>query len=225
MTQPSHHLAVIAPHRTAWVMDILSKVLALTEQLGIDASQHETLPMLDTEDATTTPRHLQHTYLLIGRLTPIVRMLENNPLRTPYHTSRMSILAHTCHPVATDMLRSFHVRAVITERDLRPEHGRTHDTTVLINVARAITSAFADQTTGNWQSGLTYMELRILRQFIRLAGEMPNDAEASSATVISDSIAKTFSISRKTVNSHFSNVLAKLGFDTRAELLEDITRS
>ena len=106
--------------------------------------------------------------------------------------ARTLVMTPSSHPAYHDCLASFHVAAVVTSTD---------QPAILSGVYAAATA----QRTYQWKSGLTYMELRVAR--LILQGNSTREA------------AVRLSIAGKTVNAHVSNILTKLGFETRAQLI------
>ena len=106
--------------------------------------------------------------------------------------ARTVVLTQASHPVYLDCIASYHVSGVVNSTDEPPILGGVY-------------AAANAQKTHQWRSSLTYMELRVSR--LLLQGE---DTQA---------VARQLSISSKTVNAHVSNVLGKLGCDSRAQLV------
>jgi DNA-binding CsgD family transcriptional regulator len=106
--------------------------------------------------------------------------------------ARTLVMTQATHPVYLDCLASYHVAGVVTSTD---------EPAILSGVYAAASA----QKTYQWRSGLTYMELRVTR--LLLQGLDTRDA------------AQRLSISGKTVNAHVSNILGKLGYESRAQLI------
>jgi len=102
------------------------------------------------------------------------------------------VITQATHPAYLDCIASFHVSGVALATD---EHA----------ILAGFYAAAASQRTYQYRSTLTYMELRVVR--LLLTGSGTND------------IAASLGISFKTVNAHVSNVLAKLGCDSRTQLV------
>ncbi len=106
--------------------------------------------------------------------------------------ARTLVVTQSAHPAYHDCLASYHVSGVVES---------TNEPALLSGVY----AAAASQRTYQWKSGLTYMELRVTRLLLR-----GFDTGRAAAQL---------SISFKTVNAHVSNVLGKLGYDNRAQLV------
>lgn len=104
--------------------------------------------------------------------------------------ARTVVATQAAHPAYHDMLASFHVSAVV----------KSSDVNALITGIYAASSALKAY---QWKSGLTYMELRVTRLLV-----LGYDTEGA---------AETLSVTPKTVNAHVSNILTKLGYETRAQ--------
>ncbi len=111
--------------------------------------------------------------------------------------ARTLVVTQGTHPAYQDCLASYHVSGVVDT---------TNDTALL----SGIYAAAAAQRTYQWQSGLTYMELRVTR--LLLQGKDTR------------SMAEELSISFKTVNAHVSNILGKLGLDNRTQYVSALVR-
>ena len=106
--------------------------------------------------------------------------------------ARTLVVTQSAHPAYHDCLASYHVSGVVES---------TNEPALLSGIYAAASS----QRSYQWKSGLTYMELRVTR--LLLKGFDTHHAAAR------------LSISFKTVNAHVSNVLGKLGYDNRAQLV------
>lgn len=107
--------------------------------------------------------------------------------------SRTVVVTQSSHNAYLDSLASFHVSAVV-------DRGSDED--------RLLSSVFAASIgvrAYKWRSGLTYMELRITRLLLK--------------GLDTARIADTLRVSPKTVNAHVSNILTKLGHDSRTQYL------
>lgn len=102
------------------------------------------------------------------------------------------------HKGYLDCLGSYHVSGVVWVGDE-------------IALVSALYAAAASQKTYHWQSGLTYMEMRVTRLLI-----LGSDTRAA---------ANRLNISYKTINAHVSNVLCKLGYSSRAQLIAALLNS
>lgn len=112
--------------------------------------------------------------------------------------ARTLVATQADHPAYLDCLASYHVSGVVTSTD---------EPALLSGIYAAATA----QRTYQWRSGLTYMELRVVRAL--LTG---HDTK---------SVAKALSISAKTVNAHVSNVLCKNAVENRAQLVSQLLTS
>lgn len=106
--------------------------------------------------------------------------------------ARTLVVTQADHLAYLDCIASHHVSGVV----------RSTERNALIS---GIYAAASSQRTYHWQSGLTYMELRVVR--LLLGGQDTRD------------IAAELLVSYKTVNAHISNVLCKLGYASRAQLV------
>lgn len=106
--------------------------------------------------------------------------------------ARTLVVTQAAHPAYHDCLASYHVSGVVES---------TNEAALL----SGIYAAAAAQKSYHTKSDLTYMELRVTRLLLK-------GFDTSRA-------AERLSISFKTVNAHVSNVLGKLGYDNRAQLV------
>lgn len=109
--------------------------------------------------------------------------------------ARTMVVTQGSHEAYRDMLASFHVSGVAGPDDIR----------MLIAGVYAAASALK---TYQWRSGLTYMELRVTRLIVQ------GFDTASSANKLK--------VSQKTINAHVSNILSKLGLESRTQYLASI---
>lgn len=107
-------------------------------------------------------------------------------------------MTQATHPVYLDCIASYHVAGVVTSTD---------EPAILSGVYAAASA----QKTYQWKSGLTYMELRVTRSLLQ--------------GLDTRTVARQLSISAKTVNAHVSNVLGKLGYESRAQLVAHLLGS
>jgi DNA-binding NarL/FixJ family response regulator len=112
--------------------------------------------------------------------------------------ARTLVATQGAHPIYLDCIASYHVSGVVNSVD---------EPALLSGIYAAATS----QRTYHWQSGLTYMELRVTRAL--MLGLDTKD------------VAAKLSITAKTVNAHVSNVLCKTGAENRAQYLAQILTS
>lgn len=106
--------------------------------------------------------------------------------------ARTLVVTQGAHDVYLDCLASYHVSGVVTATD-------THA------VLGGLYAAASAQRSYHYRSPLTYMELRVTRLLL-----MGLDTQR---------VGRDLSISYKTVNAHVSNILCKLGYDSRAQLV------
>lgn len=106
--------------------------------------------------------------------------------------ARTLVVTQAAHPAYHDCIASYHVSGVVES---------TNEAAML----SGIYAAAAAQKSYHMKSGLTYMELRVTRLLLK-----GHDTARA---------ADRLSISFKTVNAHVSNVLGKLGYDNRAQLV------
>ena len=112
--------------------------------------------------------------------------------------ARTLVMTQATHPVYLDCIASYHVAGVVTSTD---------EPAILSGVYAAASA----QKTYQWKSGLTYMELRVTRSLLQ--------------GLDTRTVARQLSISAKTVNAHVSNVLGKLGYESRAQLVAHLLGS
>lgn len=104
--------------------------------------------------------------------------------------ARTVVATQASHPAYKDMLAAFHVSAVVDANDAN-------------GLITGIYAAASAMKVYQWKSGLTYMELRVTRLLVQ-------GYDTASA-------AESLRVTQKTVNAHVSNILTKLGLDTRAQ--------
>lgn len=104
--------------------------------------------------------------------------------------ARTVVIVQGPHAAYSDIVASFHVSGVVPVGQ-DPE------------IVSSIYAAAAALRTYNWQSSLTYMELRVSRLLLK-----GYDTEAA---------ARELRVSTKTINAHISNAIGKLGYDSRAQ--------
>ena len=105
---------------------------------------------------------------------------------------RTVVLTQSSHGAYTDAVASFHVSGVVTSNEEN-------------QLLSSLYAAASSLKTYQWRSGLTYMELRVTRLLLR--------------GLDTAQIAQILRVSAKTVNAHVSNVLTKLGYDSRAQYI------
>ncbi len=140
----------------------------------------------------TTFRHGVAQLLLDFPLTWALHQLEH---LHSFERSHTLLVTQSTHAVYLDTLASHHLSSVVTS---------TEETAIL----SGIYAAAAAQRTYHHRSGLTYMELRVTR--LLLKGLDTKD------------LADRLGISYKTVNAHVSNILGKLGYESRAQYIANL---
>lgn len=134
-------------------------------------------------------RHGVAKVVLDFPLTWAFQQLE--PLNS-FERSHTVVCTQGGHQAYLDCLASYHLSAVVNCTD---------DNALLSGVYAAASA----QRIYQYSSGLTYMELRVTRLLL-----MGHDTRA---------LAKQLRISHKTVNAHVSNILCKLGYESRAQYI------
>lgn len=148
-------------------------------------------PVVDKIDTTAEGwTNGNHAMVLLD--FPLTWALRRLMLMNSMERSRTVVATQAVHPAYHDVLASYHVSSVVN----------THDANGLIT---GIYAAAAAMKVYRWQSGLTYMELRVSRLLL-----LGYDTAAA---------AESLRISQKTVNAHVSNILTKMKLDTRAQLV------
>ena len=109
-----------------------------------------------------------------------------------FQRSHALVVATAPHPVYRACLASHHVAGVVDAAD---------GMRLVMGVYAAATAQRLDRE----DPGVTYMELRVTRLLLR--GHDTAD------------VAEALGISHKTVNAHVSNILCKLGYDSRAQYI------
>jgi DNA-binding NarL/FixJ family response regulator len=107
--------------------------------------------------------------------------------------ARTMVATQATHPAYHDCLISCHVAGVVSSTD---------EPALLSGVYAAAT---ANRIGAYYKSGLTFMELRVIRGLL--------------CAMETSQVAAHLSISPKTVNAHVSNALAKLGLTSRAQMI------
>ena len=106
--------------------------------------------------------------------------------------ARTVVVAQGRHGAYSDVLGSYHVSGVVPVDDQS-------------KLVSSIYAAAASMRTYVWQSGLTYMELRVTRLLLQGC-----DTAQSAAAL---------KVSTKTINAHVSNAISKLGLQSRAQYI------
>lgn len=115
-----------------------------------------------------------------------------------FERSHTLVCTQAGHSAYLDCLGSYHLSAVVNCTD---------ENSLLAGVYAAASA----QRIYQYRSGLTYMELRVTR--LLLTG---HDTRT---------LARLLRISHKTVNAHVSNILCKLGYDSRAQYIAHLMGS
>lgn len=109
-----------------------------------------------------------------------------------FERSHTVVCTQARNEVYFDCLASFHVAAVTNIFDK-------------FGVIAGLHSAASAQRHYAYQSGLTYMELRVTRLLL--------------LAVAKDDLTSRLQITTKTVNAHVSNILSKLGHESRSQYI------
>lgn len=104
--------------------------------------------------------------------------------------ARTVVVVQGSHAAYSDVIASYHISGVVAAGNEA-------------EIVSCVYAAAAALRTYQWQSSLTYMELRVSRLLLK-----GYDTESA---------AKELRVSSKTINAHVSNALGKLGFDSRAQ--------
>lgn len=106
--------------------------------------------------------------------------------------ARTVVIVQGAHSAYSDVMASYHISGVVPLNS-EPE------------IVSSIYAAAGALRTYTWQSGLTYMELRVARLLLK-------GFDTQSA-------ASELRVSSKTINAHVSNALTKLGHESRAQFV------
>ena len=112
-----------------------------------------------------------------------------------FERSHTVVCTQAYHPAYLDCLASYHLSAVVNCTDEN-------------SLLSAVFAAASAQRIYQYNSGLTYMELRVTRLLL-----MGRDTRE---------LAMQLRISHKTVNAHVSNILCKLGYESRAQYVANL---
>lgn len=146
-------------------------------------------PVVDRIDTNADGwSHDNYAHVLLD--FPLTWAIGQLKLMNSIERARTVVATQAAHSAYHDMLASFHVSSVVS----------TRDATGLITGIYAAASALKAY---QWRSGLTYMELRVTRLLV-LGYDTARAAEELRVT-------------HKTVNAHVSNILTKLGYESRAQ--------
>lgn len=167
-------------------MSIDTGIKILTADVGFTSLIKPVVDKIDTSADTWASG--SHAHVLLD--FPLTWAIGQLMLMNSVERARTVVATQATHPAYKDMLAAFHVSAVVD----------AHDANGLITGIYAAASAMK---VYQWQSGLTYMELRVTRLLVL-------GYDTASA-------AENLRVTQKTVNAHVSNILTKLGLDTRAQ--------
>jgi len=109
-----------------------------------------------------------------------------------FERARTVVCTQSNNAAYLDCLGSYHLSAVVSSTDGK-------------GLLSAVYAASDAQRIYQYLSGLTYMELRVTRLLL-----LGDDTRR---------LARKLQISHKTVNAHISNILGKLGYESRAQYL------
>lgn len=129
---------------------------------------------------------------------PLTYALRELDSLSSFERSHTLVCTQARHDVYYDCLASFHVATV----------AHTFDDYGVIAGTHAAASAQRHYT---YRSGLTYMELRVTRLLL--------------LAVAKDDLTGHLNITSKTVNAHISNILTKLGHESRTQYVADLLSS
>ena|SRR5690625_2240497 len=154
-------------------------------------------PTLESVGITCTDKfeHGVARVLLDYPLTYAIRQLKQLP---SFERSHTLVCTQARHEAYLDCIASFHVATVT---DTFNEYG----------VIAGMHAAASAQRHYAYRSGLTYMELRVTRLLL--------------LAVAKDQVATRLSITSKTVNAHISNILSKLGHESRSQYVAALLNS
>lgn len=143
-----------------------------------------------TRTGMPTSEKFKHGVAKVVLDFPLAWAFEQLEPLNSFERSHTVVCTQANHPAYVDCLGSYHLSAVVNCTD---------ETSLLA----AIYAASAAQRIYQYTSGLTYMELRVTRLLL-----MGHDTRE---------LARQLRISHKTVNAHVSNILCKLGYESRAQ--------
>ncbi len=146
-------------------------------------------PVVDKVD-TSAQHWTNGNYAHVLLDFPLTWAIGQLTLMNSVERARTVVATQATHVAYHDMLASFHVSSVVVN----------HDANGLITGIYAAASALK---TYQWKSGLTYMELRVTRLLVQGFDTARAAAELR--------------VTQKTINAHVSNILTKLGYETRAQ--------
>lgn len=129
---------------------------------------------------------------------PLTYALRELNRLSSFERSHTLVCTQARHEVYYDCLASFHVATV----------AHTFDEYGVIAGTHAAASAQRHYT---YRSGLTYMELRVTRLLL--------------LAVAKSDLTEHLNITSKTVNAHISNILNKLGHESRTQYVADLLSS
>lgn len=141
---------------------------------------------------TTAFRHGVARVLLDYPLTWVLAELKQ---LNSFERSHTMVCTQSSHEAYFDCLASFHISGVVNIVNENSVIGGIH-------------SAAAAQRFYQYQSGLTYMEMRVTRLLL--------EGNCTAKTAVQ------LSITPKTVNAHVSNILLKFGYESRAQYIANL---
>ena len=136
--------------------------------------------------ARTESENLAHVFIDL----PVSWAFEKLDGLNSIDRARTVVVTQGTHAAYSDIVASYHISGVVSV-------GNDAE------IVSSIYAAAASLRTYNWQSSLTYMELRVSRLLLK-----GYDTEAA---------AKELRVSSKTINAHVSNAIGKLGYASRAQ--------
>lgn len=152
------------------------------------------IPRLRGSGATITRQPDQHAARVLLDY-PLTWALTELGRLSSSERARTLVCTQATHPAYHDCLASFHVAAVANLFDER-------------GLIAGLHAASAAQRYYNYRAGLTYMELRVTRLLLLANGTRD--------------LVDQLGISPKTVNAHISNILTKLGLESRAQYVAQL---
>lgn len=123
---------------------------------------------------------------------PLTYALRELATLSSFERSHTLVCTQGVHDVYLDCLASFHVAAVTNTFD---NYG----------VIAGVHSAANARRHYSYQSSLTYMELRVTRLLL--------------LAISKTTLAQHLNITSKTINAHVSNILTKIGHESRAQYI------
>lgn len=158
--------------------------------ISADESYHRLVQEALDQIEASSPKWLNDHAALLVLDFPLTWAMVRLTEMNSLDRARTLVVTQGTHAAYLDLLASFHVSGVVGTNDMR----------MLVTGIYAAASALK---TYQWKSGLTYMELRVTRMLLQ-GLDTPSSAER-------------LRVSQKTVNAHVSNILSKLGLDSRTQ--------